>query len=93
MMLKILPEAVQMDKAYRDVGQLKLKYFNWDFPEPSAYSWQDWWSRFTKEGIAGDAAAATVEYGETMFQVTVERFVDMVREFRTIPIRERVDHH
>jgi creatinine amidohydrolase len=93
MMLKILPEAVQMEKAYRDVEQLNLKYFNWDHPEPSAYAWQDWWSRFTKEGIAGDAAAATVEYGEAMFEVTVTRFVEMVREFRTIPVRDRVDHH
>ncbi|MBI3762531.1 MAG: creatininase family protein [Chloroflexi bacterium] len=93
MMLKILPERVQMDKAPRDIGQLKLKYFNWDHPEPSAYSWQDWWSRFSKEGVVGDASAATVEYGEKMFEVTVERFVELVREFRTIPIRDRVDHH
>lgn len=93
MMLKVLPEAVHMDRAQRDVGQLKLKYFNWDHPEPSAYSWQDWWSRFSKEGVCGDASAATPEYGERMFEVTVQRFVELVREFRTIPIRDRVDHH
>ena len=93
MMLEILPETVQMDKAYRDIGQLKLKYFNWDYPEPSAYTWQDWWSRFTREGIAGDASAATAEYGATVMEATVERFVEMAREFQTIPIRDRVDHH
>jgi creatinine amidohydrolase len=92
-MLHLHPERVEMDKAYRDVGQLKLKYFNWDYPEPSAYAWQDWWSRFSKEGICGDAAAATREFGERMFELTVERFLEMVREFRTIPIRPRVDHH
>ena len=58
MMLHLHPERVQMDKARRDIGQLKLKYFNWDHPEPSAYAWQDWWSRFSAEGICGDAAAA-----------------------------------
>lgn len=93
MMLHSFPELVQMDKAARDIGQLKLKYFNWDYPEPSAYSWQDWWSRFSKEGICGDASAATPEFGKLMFETTVERFIEMAREFRTIPIKPRVDHH
>ncbi len=93
MMLHAHPALVQMDQARRDIGQLKLKYFNWDFPEPSAYAWQDWWSRFSAEGVCGDAAAATPEFGALMFETTVTRFVEMVREFRTIPLRDRVDHH
>lgn len=93
MMLHLYPERVDMSKAERDIGQLKLKYFNWDYPEPSAYAWQDWWSRFSRNGVCGDASAATAEFGRRMFELTVERFVEMVREFRTIPIRERVDHH
>jgi len=93
MMLKLLPEYVQMDKAARDIGQLKLKYFNWDYPEPSVYAWQDWWSRFSAQGICGDAAAATPELGKRLFEVSVERFLELAREFRTIPLRERVDHH
>ena len=93
MMLHLHPDLVQMDKAYRDIGQLRLKYFNWDYPEPSAYAWQDWWSRFSREGICGDAAAATPEFGRRMFDLTVTRFVEMIREFRTIPVRPRVDHH
>jgi creatinine amidohydrolase len=93
MMLVAQPEHVDMSKARRDIGQHKLKYFNWDFPEPSAYAWQDWWSRFSAEGICGDASAATPEFGQLMFETTVTRFVEMVREFRTLPIRDRVDHH
>lgn len=93
MMLHLHPDRVDMALAERDIGQLKLKYFNWDFPEPSAYSWQDWWSRFSRVGVCGDAAAATPAFGKRMFEVTVERFVELVREFRTIPIKERVDHH
>jgi creatinine amidohydrolase len=93
MMLHLEPEKVDMTLAERDIGQLKLKYFNWDHPEPSAYAWQDYWSRFSRVGVCGDAAAATPEFGKRMFDVTVERFVELVREFRTIPIRERVDHH
>ena len=93
MMLHSFPGLVQMDKAQRDIGQLKLKYFNWDHPEPSAYSWQDWWSRFSKEGVCGDAAAATPEFGQLMFETTVTRFIEMAREFRTISINPRLDHH
>ena len=93
MMLHLHPDRVNMNMAERDIGQLKLKYFNWDHPEPSAYSWQDWWSRFSRVGVCGDAAAATPEAGARLFDVTVERFVELLREFRTIPIRERVDHH
>jgi hypothetical protein len=28
-----------------------------------------------------------------MFELTVTRFVEMVREFQTIPVVPRVDHH
>jgi creatinine amidohydrolase len=92
-MLHLHPERVDMTRAERDIAQIKLKYFNWDHPEPSAYAWQDWWSRFSRAGVVGDAAAATPEFGRRMVELTVERFVEMLREFRTIPIRERVDHH
>ena len=93
MMLHLLPDYVQMDKAKLDVGQLKLKYFNWDHPESSSFSWQDYWSRMSKEGICGDATVASPEFGQVLFETTVTRFLELVREFRTIPIRERVDHH
>jgi creatinine amidohydrolase/Fe(II)-dependent formamide hydrolase-like protein len=43
--------------------------------------------------VCGDAAAATPEFGQRMFEVTVERFVELVREFQTIPLRARADHH
>ena len=93
MMLHAQPGLVQMDKAERDIGQLKLKYFNWDHPTPSAYAWQDWWSRFSRNGVCGDAAAATPEFGRRMFEVTVQRFVELVREFQAIAVKPRVDHH
>jgi creatinine amidohydrolase len=93
MMLHLHPDRVDMSQAQRDIGQLKLRYFNWDHPEPLAYSWQDWWSRFSKAGVCGDASAATPEFGARLFDLTVTRFVELVREFRTIEIRPRVDHH
>ncbi len=93
MMLYLRPDLVDMALAEADRGQLRLKYFNWDHGEPSALSWQDWWSRFSRNGVAGDPTVATAAFGERCFGVTVERFIELVREFRAIPIKPRTDHH
>jgi creatinine amidohydrolase/Fe(II)-dependent formamide hydrolase-like protein len=36
---------------------------------------------------------ATAEFGKLIFETNVTRLIDLVREFRTIPIKPRVDHH
>ena len=93
MMLHLRPDLVQMDKAVREMGQIKLKYFNWDHPEPSILSWQDWWSRMSESGVCGDPTVATAEFGEVLFETTVENFIAFVHEFRTIPVHPRRDLH
>jgi creatinine amidohydrolase len=93
MMLHLRPDLVQMDQAVREFGQLKLEHFNWDHPEPSILSWQDWWSRMSESGVCGDPTVATAEFGRALFETTVENFVRFVREFRTIPLRPRRDPH
>ncbi len=50
-------------------------------------------NRFSRNGVCGDAAAATPEFGRRMFEVTVQRFVELVQEFQTIAVNPRVDHH
>jgi creatinine amidohydrolase len=93
MMLHLRPDLVQMDKAVRETGQLKLEHFNWDHPEPSVLAWQDWWSRMSESGVCGDPTVATAEFGRALFETTVENFFRFVREFRTIPLRQRRDLH
>jgi creatinine amidohydrolase len=93
MMLHLRPDLVHMDKAVRELGQIKLDYFNWDYPEPSVLSWQDWWSRMSESGVCGDPTVATAEFGQALFERTVDNFVRFVREFRTIPLRPRRDLH
>ena len=93
MMLHLCPDLVHMDHAVREMGQLKLDYFNWDYSEPSVLSWQDWWSRMSESGVCGDPTVATAEFGQALFERTVENFVRFVREFRTIPLRPRRDLH
>jgi creatinine amidohydrolase len=93
MMLHLRPDLVQMDKAVRETGQLKLEHFNWDHPEPSVLAWQDWWSRMSESGVCGDPTVATAEFGRALFETTAENLVRFVREFRTIPLRPRRDLH
>jgi creatinine amidohydrolase len=93
MMLHLRPDLVHMDHAVREMGQLKLGYFNWDHPESSVLSWQDWWSRMSESGVCGDPTVATAEFGQALFEQTVESFVRFVREFRSIPLRPRRDLH
>jgi creatinine amidohydrolase len=93
MMLHLRPDLVQMERAVREMGQLKLTYFNWDHPEPSVLSWQDWWSRMSESGVCGDPTVATPEFGRALFETTVENLVQFVREFRNLPLRPRRDLH
>lgn len=93
LMLHLRPDLIDMRKAVSESGLPKLKYFNWDWPEPSAYTWQDWWSRFSVTGTYGDATVATKEFGALLFETYVTSLIELVREFKTIPIKPRVDHH
>ncbi len=93
MMLHLRPDLVQMDKAVRELGQIKLRYFNWDHPEPSVLAWQDWWSRMSKSGVCGDPTVATADFGHALFETTVENVLAFVKDFRTIPVRPRRDLH
>jgi creatinine amidohydrolase len=93
MMLHLRPHLVVLEEAVQEFGQLKLEFFNWDHPEPSVLSWQDWWSRLSESGVCGDPALATAEFGRALFETTVENFVQFVRAFHTIPLRPRRDFH
>jgi creatinine amidohydrolase len=93
MMLHLRPDLVHMERAVREMGQLKLTYFNWDHSEPSVLSWQDWWSRMSESGVCGDPTVATAEFGRALFETTVDNLVRFVREFRTLPLGPRRDQH
>ena len=88
-MLYLKPELVQMDKAVKEIGQVKITYFNWDHAEPSILAWQDWWSRMSKSGVCGDPTVATAEFGKELFETTVRNFITFIEQFRTIPMRPR----
>ena len=92
-MLHLKPDLVAMDKAVKETGQFVCKYFSWDHPTERIYSIREWWSRLTKSGVCGDPTVATEEFGKLCFDKAVETLLEIVREFRELPIRERTDYH
>jgi creatinine amidohydrolase len=92
-MLYLRPDLVRMDRAVREMGQLRFPFFNWDHPEPSTLAWQDWWSRMSESGVCGDPTVATAEFGKAVIETIVENVVRFVSDFRAIPLRPRRDLH
>ena len=89
-------EAVQMDKAAREVKLPIYKYYwrGWIRGKgASPLRMMDQWSRITDTGVIGDATVATVNKGEQLFTAAARELAELITEFRNLPIEPRVDHH
>ncbi len=90
---------VKMDRAARDMSYEMSPHFWGDVmgrkPDPSYKNplWMgEYWSMDTKEGVKGDPTRATREKGERVIEAGARELVEIVRELRARPIRERVAH-
>lgn len=95
LMLAIKQELVEMDKAVKDVSYQTSRYFPpKDFYYPSGpVTMMPYWSTISRTGTRGDPTHATKEKGEKWLAAAVEGLIGIIREFRELEIRERVDHH
>jgi creatinine amidohydrolase len=91
--LHLAPERVQMDKAVRDMNMPPSDFVWMDLLQGSPVRLMDWWTRFSKSGVSGDATVSTAEKGEKFFEAAVEGFLGLVREFKTRERGERTDYH
>ena len=82
-----------MEKAKIDMNLPKSKYTWQDLLEASPLNLMDHWSRFSKTGVVGDPTVASVDKGEKVFDACMERIVDLIRDFKTLKRKPRVDHH
>jgi hypothetical protein len=53
----------------------------------------DFWGRWTKTGVHGDATKATAEKGRIIFDAAVSGLVELVDELRAWPIADRAEMH
>jgi creatinine amidohydrolase len=85
--------AVQMDKAEKEIGFHKSKYYWHDLGGGPPVRMVEWWSRISQSGTIGDPTVATREKGKLWFEATVTNFIEFVREFRSFEIRPKRDFH
>ncbi|MFH0911298.1 MAG: creatininase family protein [Planctomycetota bacterium] len=90
--LHLAPERVQMDKAGRG-SDVKGKHLSSDSTSNYPVRFYDYWGRWTRTGIHGDATTATAEKGRAVFEAAVKGLVEFVDEWRAWPIEERMDQH
>jgi creatinine amidohydrolase len=99
--LYLRPEMVDMKKAVKDISFPKSDHFWFDMAgtgpggggKDSSAFMMEYWSTLSKTGIMGDATKGTAEKGKIILDSIVEGIVNVVRELRDRPIRQRVDHH
>lgn len=90
---------VRMDRAGRDMTYRMSPHFWGDLvgrkPDPSYKKplWMtEYWSMDTREGVKGDPTKATREKGQRVIEAGGRELVEIVRELRARPIKERVPH-
>ncbi|MBK9167446.1 MAG: creatininase family protein [Bryobacterales bacterium] len=85
--------AVQMDKAVKEIDFPKSKYYWHDLAAGPPVRMVEWWTRISKSGVIGDATIATKEKGKLWYDATINNLIEFVREFRAFEVREKVDLH
>src|SRR5207247_8282116 len=85
--------AVQMDKAEKEIGFHKSKYYWHDLASGPPVRLQEWWSRISQSGVIGDPTLATRDKGKLWFEATVNALIEFIREFRAFEVRPKVDFH
>ena len=95
--LALRPELVQMEKAVDERSSLPAS-FQSDLlagkrADGAVASLMPYWSSMSKSGVRGDATKATVEKGQAFLDAATDGLIKLIREFKSVDITPRVDHH
>ena len=95
--LALRPELVEMDKAVDERTPLPPSFQN-DLlagkrADASVAYLMPHWSTMSISGVRGDATKATREKGEQFLEAAVDGLIELVREFKTMTLPPRQDHH
>ncbi|MCL1896013.1 MAG: creatininase family protein [Clostridiales bacterium] len=85
LMLKIRPELVDMSKAPCDPQDYRSKFVAGDlYPEQDMVRgvyWSSFHIQSTESGAQGDATVATAEKGDAFFDIIIDNFCELLREY------------
>lgn len=82
MMLAINEDLVDMSKALDESATFQNKFVAGDtFPEHEVIKvyWSSWALQGTRTGLLGDAAAATKDTGEKLFELVIRNYCDLIK--------------
>jgi len=91
--LYLAKERVHMEKAQKDLNLPASKYTWLDLIESSPLHLMDWWSRQSKTGVVGNPTVASADKGKRIFDMCVERIIELIRDFKRLSRKPRIDHH
>ena len=90
--LYLASDRVRMDRAVAG-SDVVGKYLSSDSTNNYPVRFNDFWGRWTKDGVHGDPTAATAGKGKVIFEAAVSGLIEIVDEWRAWPIAERSDQH
>ena len=90
--LYLAPERVRMGEAGAD-GDVVGKYLCSDSTSNYPVRFNDFWGRWTTQGVHGDPTPATAEKGKIIYEAAVSGLIEVADEWRAWPIAERADQH
>lgn len=95
--LALRPDLVQMDKAVDEMSPLPPS-FQTDLllgkrPTASHAQLMPFWSTMSESGVRGAATLGTREKGEQFLEAAVTGLIELIREFKEVPLRPRKDKH
>ena len=84
--LAVRPELVRMDRAVRFVPEFSSTYL--DFTSRRSIGWYARTSRISPSGVFGDPTRASREKGEKMWQIMIQRLVELVESLKRMSLDE-----
>ncbi|MBO9607056.1 MAG: creatininase family protein [Paenibacillaceae bacterium] len=86
-------EGVRKDKIEDENSLPPSDFHFFDLQYGSPVTMTPWFSTYTKSGVCGQATLATKEKGKIFYEATVERLVQLIREYKAREIAPRHDNH
>jgi creatinine amidohydrolase len=90
--LYLAPERVRMDQRVKGEDVMG-RYVSSDSTSEFPLRFNDYWGRWTEDGVHGDPTTATAEKGKVIFEAVVSELVKAVEDWQKFPIAPRSDQH
>lgn len=92
--LYLKPELVQQEKIVDEIPAERGGP-RWLYPGLEGSKWvhfMNYWSRMNDSGVSGTPSLASAEKGKVMVETTIERLIQVARDFKAMPDNDRIDH-